>query len=406
MLAPGRPNNRSAVRAEQEKDNSQILRIALNLITIVTILVAFGLVMLYSASYGRAGVKFFSNQLIWTSLGIAGGAACFIIGYRRMAELSIIWMLLSFIALILCLFFKPINGAHRWLQFGSFSIQPSEFAKVAVSLFVAKYCSDYPWTFSKLKASNGLLKLGFFLLPVLIAVFAGRDYGTTLLIIATAFATLMAAGLYWRYLVIPLSIVGALSFYVYFFDPERLSRATSFLHPELVHKGDGYQLWNGLLALGSGNWFGVGFMESRMKAKYLPEAHTDFILAVIGEELGFIAIFAIIILYSLFCLNAIKISLKAYSRLGTLLGFALCCGITLQAIINLLVVSGSAPTKGMPAPFMSYGGSNMISCIIAVGLLVSIASEAYDAEADKRIREAISGKLFFFLKRKKNTTSK
>lgn len=402
MLAPGRHNKRSGTQ-KSEKDNNQSLRLALNLITVVTILVAFGLVMLYSASYGRAGVKFFSNQLIWITLGIAGGTSCFVIGYRRMAELSVIWMLLSFLALILCLFFKPINGAHRWLQFGGFSIQPSEFAKVAVSLFAAKYCSDYPWTFSKLKANNGLLKLGVFTMPVICAVLAGRDFGTTILIATTAFATLMAAGLYWRYLVLPLIGGGLIATYIYLFDAERLARATSFMHPELVHQGEGYQLWNSLLALGSGNWFGIGFMESRMKAKYLPEAHTDFILAIIGEELGFTAIFAIIVLYSLFCINAIKISLKAYSRLGTLLGFALCCGISLQAIINLLVVSGSAPTKGMPAPFISYGGSNMISCLIAVGLLVSIASEAYDPEADKRIRESIKSKLFFFIRRKKNT---
>ena len=400
MLVPNRHKRSSTGTVKTDSDNSQILRSALNLITVVTLLVAFGLVMLYSASSGRAGVKFFSNQLIWISLGIAGGTGCFIIGYRRMAELSIIWMILSFLALILCLFFDPINGAHRWLQFGKFSIQPSEFAKVAVSLFVAKYCSDYPWTFSKMKAPNGLVKLGVITLPVIAAVLAGRDFGTTILIAATAFSTLLVAGLYLRYLVFPLCGLGLIAVYIYFFDAERLARATSFMHPELVHKGEGYQLWNSLLALGSGNWFGIGFMESRMKAKYLPEAHTDFILAIIGEELGFIAIFAIILLYALFCYNAMKISLKAYSKLGTLLGFALCCGITFQAIINLMVVSGSAPTKGMPAPFISYGGSNIISCLIAVGLLVSIASEAYDAEADKRIREAICGKLFFFLKRK------
>lgn len=402
MLVPSRYKAASAGRNSTDNDNSQIIRAALNLITVVTILVAFGLVMLYSASSTRAGVKFFSNQLIWISLGVAGGTGCFIIGYRRMAELSLIWMLLSFFALILCLFFDPINGAHRWLQFGSFSIQPSEFTKVAVALFVAKYCSDHPWTFSKIRSNNGLIKLGVATLPVLAAVLAGRDFGTTILISATAFITLLAAGLYVRYFVFPLIGLGLISAYIYFFDAERLARATSFMHPELVHKGEGYQLWNSLLALGSGNWFGIGFMESRMKAKYLPEAHTDFILAIIGEELGFIAIFAIILLYSLFCWNAIKISLKAYSRLGTLLGFALCCGIVLQAIINLLVVSGSAPTKGMPAPFISYGGSNMISCLVAVGLLVSIASEAYDADADKRIRETICSKLFFFMKWKKN----
>ena len=385
---------------ESDQQDSQILRAVINLVTVVTILVAFGLVMLYSASYGRAGMKFFSNQLIWVGLGLAGGITAFVIGYRRMADLSLIWILLSFFALVSCLFFKPINGAHRWIQFGSFSIQPSEFAKVAVALFVAKYCSDHAWTFAKIKAKNGLLKLGAVLGLVILAVLAGRDLGTSVLISATAFLTLLAAGLYFRYLIIPAIGIGVIALYIYLFDAERLARVTSFLHPEQVQQGEGYQLWNSLLALGSGNWLGIGFMESRMKARYLPEAHTDFILAIIGEELGYIAILLIIFLYTAFCVNALKISLRAYSRLGTLLGFALCCGITFQAAINLLVVSGSAPTKGMPAPFISYGGSNMIACLTGVGLLVSIASEAYDPEADKYIRETIINKLFFPFRRR------
>ncbi len=397
MLVPGRHKNISAV---QQGDNTQMVKTALSLIIVVAILVAFGLVMLYSASSGRSGVKFFSNQLIWVSIGTAGAISCFVIGYRRMAELSLIWMGLSFVALVICLFFPEINGAKRWIQLGGFSIQPSEFAKIAASLFVAKYCSDHPWTFSKLKTQNGLLKMGLILAPVVGAVIAGKDFGTAILIFTTAFAAMLAAGLYLRYLVIPVVLGGMLATYIYFFDVERLSRATSFLHPERVTKTDGYQLWNSLIALGSGNWCGIGFMESRMKARYLPEAHTDFIIAIIGEELGFIALLTIIVLYTLFCRNSAKIALNSTSRLGTLLGFALCCGVTLQAVINLMVISGSAPTKGMPAPFISYGGSNMISCLIAVGLLISIASEAYDAEADRRIRESISNVLFFFRRRK------
>lgn len=401
MTISGKARNpESSTRQSTADDGHQIMRNVLNMMTIVTLLVAFGLVMLYSASFSRAGVKFFSNQLIWITLGITGGLGCFVIGYRRMADLSLVWMALSFVALITCLFFKPINGAHRWLQFGSFSIQPSEFAKIAVALFTAKYCSDYQWTFSKFNARNGLLKLGLTAMLVIGAVLAGRDFGTTILIGAMFCVTLLVAGLYVRYVIFPLIALGLISAYIYFFDAERLARATSFMHPELVQQGEGYQLWNSLLALGSGNWFGIGFMESRMKARYLPEAHTDFIISIIGEELGYIALFAIILLYAGFCRCAIKISMKAYTRLGTLLAFALCCGIIFQAIINLSVISGSVPTKGMPAPFISYGGSNMIACLIAVGLLVSIASEAYDPEGDRRIREAIIDKIFFFRRKK------
>ena len=401
MAISGKTRHQDISVQQNAGGDSQIMLTALHLVTIVTLLVAFGLVMLYSASFSRAGVKFFSNQLIWIFLGIAGGFSCFAVGYRRMADLSLIWMALSFVALIACLFFKPINGAHRWLQFGGFSIQPSEFAKIAVALFTAKYCSDYQWTFSKFKAHNGLLKLGITAMLVICAVLAGRDFGTTILIGAMFCVTLFAAGLYLRYVIFPMLAVGMMALYIYLFDAERLARATSFLHPELVHQGEGYQLWNSLLALGSGNWFGIGFMESRMKARYLPEAHTDFIVSIIGEELGFIALLIIILLYASFCWCAVKIAKRAYSRLGTLLAFALCCGVPFQAIINLSVISGSVPTKGMPAPFISYGGSNMIACLVAVGLLVSIASEAYDPEGDKRIREAIMGKIFFFIRKKK-----
>ena len=134
-------------------------------------------------------------------------------------------------------------------------------------------------------------------------------------------------------------------------------------------------MWNSLLALGSGNWFGIGFMESRMKHLYLPESHTDFILAIVGEELGLIAMLLVIAAYGVWTWNALKISLSANYRLGMLLGFGLTMLISCQAAINLAVISGSIPTKGMPAPFISYGGSNMIVAMITVGLLISIAEE-------------------------------
>ena len=130
-------------------------------------------------------------------------------------------------------------------------------------------------------------------------------------------------------------------------------------------------------------------MTSRLKAKYLPEAHTDFILAIVGEELGFIAMTAVIILYTLYGYYALKIALRANSRLGMLLGFALTFGITIQAVINLAVVSGSAPTKGMPAPFISYGGSNLIACLLATGLLVSIAFDTIDPDYNLRLAEKL-----------------
>ena len=183
--------------------------------------------------------------------------------------------------------------------------------------------------------------------------------------------------------------------YIVWFDPVRLARITSFLRPEDVQREEGYQLWNSLLALGSGGWFGIGFMESRLKARYLPEAHTDFILAIVGEELGLVAMAGVVLLYLAFTWFGLRIATRATSRLGMLLGFGLTLGISLQAWINLLVVTGTAPTKGMPAPFISYGGSNMMASLIAVGLLVSIAADAAYPCYNERYWELLRGRLSF-----------
>ena len=349
-----------------------------SLLLMTTILVVFGLTMLYSASFGHAGLTYFRKQLLWVALGLMAAVTVFIVGYRKIADTSPLWMGICFVALMAAKFlFPPVNGASRWIRLpGGASIQPSEFAKVAIVLFVAHYCSEHPRTFANIRTKYGLLPLLAITGLLIGSILLGKDLGTTVLATVAATAALFAAGLYLRYMVIPLALFVAAGVFVYLFDPMRMGRVTSFLNPEAVQAGKGYQLWVSLMALGSGNWFGIGFMESRMKAKYLPEAHTDFILSVIGEELGFVAMAALIILYTLWGFFALRIALNSNSRLGAILGFALCCSITLQAGINIAVVSGSIPTKGMPAPFISFGGSSMIASLIAVGLLMSIAMES------------------------------
>ncbi len=381
------------------EDTSSAIIPARWLLLVVTLLVVFGLTMLYSASYNTAGLKYFRNQLIWVALGSAGAFAAFVVGYRRIAAGRYWWMGICFVLLLAAvLFFPAINGANRWIRIRlpglELSLQPSEFAKIAVALFVAKYCSDNLRTFALLRSRNGLLPLALGAGLLIGGILIGRDFGTTLLVLSVTCLTLFIAGLNLRYFVIPAVIVALLGVYIVLHDPTRLARITSFTRPELVQQDEGYQLWNSLLALGSGGWTGIGFMESRMKAKYLPEAHTDFILAIVGEELGLIWMLILIVLYGWFTVCALKISLQSPSRLGMLLGFALTMGITLQAAINIAVVSGSAPTKGMPAPFISYGGSNLMASLIAVGLLVSIAAETaypgYNEEYLNAIRRTFS----------------
>jgi len=366
----------------------------------VTVLTVFGLTMLYSASYGTAGLKFFRNQLLWLVMGMAGGGVAFVLGYRKLTNYSLVFMGISFVLLLVAaLCFPPVNGACRWIKFRlggmDLSIQPSEFAKIAVALFVAKYCSENLRTFNDLRGRHGMLPLAAVAGMVVGGVLLGKDLGTTVLIATMAISITVAAGLYLRYMIFPAIGATLIGVYIYFFNPTRLARVTSFTQPELVQQDSGYQLWNSLLALGSGNWFGIGFMESRLKAKYLPEAHTDFILAIVGEELGYIGMISVILLYALFTYYALKISLKSDSRLGILLGFGLTVGIVLQAVINISVISGSAPTKGMPAPFISYGGSNLMASLIAIGILLSIAADTASPGYNERYLEIIRSKLSF-----------
>ena len=366
--------------AQEETGQAAVIAAARGLLVVVSLLTVFGLTMLYSASYGTAGLKYFRNQLIWVAFGAAGGVAGFLAGYRRIASKAMLWLGISFVLLLTAAFcFPAINGANRWIRFRipgmELSLQPSEFAKIAVALFVAKYCSENFRTFNNLRGRNGMLPLAACAGTVILGILLGRDLGTTILVTCAALGIMVAAGLYLRYLVVPAAFGGLIGVYIYFHDPARVARVVSFSQPELMQQGKGYQLWNSLLALGSGGWRGIGFMESRLKARYLPEAHTDFILAIVGEELGMLAMVGVILLYTAFTWFALRIAIRSNSRLGMLLGFGLTLGISLQALINIGVVTGSIPTKGMPAPFISYGGSNMMASLIAVGLLLSIAAE-------------------------------
>lgn len=368
------------------------------LLFVTAVLAVFGLTMLYSASYGQAGLKYFRNQLIWVCLGAGAGAVVFFAGYRRIVSRTGLWMTLCFLALAAAAFlFEPVNGASRWLRFGPFSIQPSEFAKLATAFFIAKYCSDHSRSFSELFHRRGLLPLAGGILLMIGGILLGKDLGTTVLVLAMASATLFVAGIYLRYAVVPAAILFLFGSYVFFFDSTRMARVTSFLHPEKVQSGSGYQLWTSLMALGSGSWFGTGFMTSRMKERYLPEAHTDFIISVIGEELGLLGVVAVLVLYTLWGYYALRIATKSPSRLGMLLGFAIAFVFTCQAAINIAVVSGSVPTKGMPAPFISYGGSNMIVALTAVGVLISIAVDgAFPGYSERMLSTAAERTKSFF----------
>lgn len=367
----------SPVTSPGEAQAAVSLRYALILFVVVSSMILFGLTMLYSTSFGVAGPMYFKKQLLWCGVGVAFGVVVFLLGYRRVVALSPFIMIGVALLLAVALGFPAVKGAHRWIKIPHIgNIQPSEFAKVAVCLFLAKYCSEHMRNISVWSFRSGFIPVCFFCGIQLGLVMLGKDLGTTLLLGMVLAVTLFAAGLKLRYLALPLLIFPPLLVLVIReFSPERWSRMTSFMDPERYLKEDGYQLWNSLLALGSGKWIGVGFMNSRLKHKYLPEAHTDFILSIVGEELGLAGMIAVILVYMFFVFVAIQISVNAGTRQGMLLGVSLTTTFGLQSFINIGVVSGALPTKGMPAPFISYGGSNLVVCIVAVSLLLSIALE-------------------------------
>lgn len=346
---------------------------------IAFIIMMFGLTMLYSTSFATVGEKFFHAQLKWAVISSVAMVGVVLVGYKRLSNWTP-WMLgLLAILLVWALFSKSINGANRWIIIPvvNMRFQPSELAKVVLALYGAKVTADNLRNINNWKNFKVFLLPGAVIVSILLLVVAGRDLGTTLLLAAAMASLVFAGGMQKRFFILIPFLLALLAFYLWKFDPERLSRVTSFTNPGdmALRESDGYQLWNSLLALGSGGWGGIGFMESRMKLRYLPEAHTDFILAVVGEELGYIGLLAVIAAYLLLGYFGMRIALNSRSRFGMLLAQTITLIILLQAGINIGVVSGALPTKGISAPLISYGGSNLLINMIMVGLLVSIGLE-------------------------------
>ncbi len=380
---------------------------ACGMLIVVTFILLFGLTMLYSTSYDPTfyGVEYFKKQLQWTIVGLFAGITVFVIGHKKLSDMSIVFMLLAMVLLVIADFcFPAIKGAHRWIKLQgigiSANIQPSELAKIAFALYMSKFCA------ANMRYINEIFRpkvIFFFVMCgiVIALILVGKDLGTTLLLTIVMVIVLFVTGMRLRWLIPPVVIFCTLlGIYIKYFDPERLERLISFSDPESCRTKAGYQLWNSLLAFGSGNWVGIGFGESRLKAKYLPEAHTDFILSIVGEELGLVALTLVIFAYLGFAWFALKISLNSRTRQGTLLGIALTSIIVLQAIINIGVVCGAFPTKGMPAPFISYGGSNLVMVLMAVGLLMSIAAETTSRGFHDELLKSLKTTLVFWKKKK------
>lgn len=337
----------------------------------------FGLVMLYSTSFVTQGSAYFRKQLIWMFIGLFAGAGTILIGSKRLSDWSPVMLIVLALLLVWALFCKPINGARRWIQVAGFTLQPSELGKVVITLFMAKFLASRTRAIESAPFKKVMFPSGVWVAPVILLVLLGEDLGTTVLLSSLYMLMLFVAGVRLLYILPFVAFVppGAVLF-IKHFDAMRWNRLTVFMDAESYKATSGYQLWNSLLALGSGGWTGVGFSESRLKLLYLPENHTDFILSIVGEELGFITLLTVVIAYLILVYVGLRISTKARTRQGMLIAFGMSIFIGMQALINIGVITAAFPTKGMPAPMISYGGSNLLACLIAVACVASVAIDS------------------------------
>ena len=357
------------------------------LLTLVTLaLVAFGLVMVYSATSAPAAIgqgdpsSYLKRQSVYAVLGIVLLLAASRTDFRLLRRFA---PLLILVSLVLCtavlILGDPVNGARRWLAVGPAVFQPSELAKLSMAIWAAAYLARRrpPQTLGQLARPLGILA-GLFCVLLL----AEPDLGTATTLLVMLAAMLVVAGTPARVLLAAGAIVGGLVLVAIWFEPYRRARLLSFLNPWDDPQASGFQTIQAMIGLGSGGVFGNGLGQGVQKINYLPEAHTDMILAVIGEELGLVGTTAVIAAFAVFAYAALRIALACSDPFGKRLACglgALVCG---QAVINLAAVLGLAPLTGIPLPFVSYGGSNLVISLTSVGVLLNIAgSRVQEAEA-------------------------
>ncbi|MCC7369998.1 MAG: putative lipid II flippase FtsW [Chloroflexi bacterium] len=364
------------------------------LVGAVALLLAIGAQMVYSASVVIAHNEFgdetyfFTRQLTWIAIGTVGLIAAASIDYRRWQKVSLIGLILTLVALVLVL--VPAlgtvqYGSARWLRLGPLpSFQPSEIAKIVICIYMADWLARKGKNVSKFTTGS----IPFLIILGVIAglVIVEPDMGTAVIICAVAFSVFFVAGANMWHVILGFLpgglLVGAV---VIIFEPYRLDRFLGFIDPFGDPLGKGWQAVQTFYALGSGGWFGVGFGMSRQKAYYLPNAHTDSILAIIGEELGLVGTLAVVILLMVIGWRGLRIALNAPDPFGRLLAIGLTGKVVWQAIINIGAVTSSLPYTGVTLPFVSFGGNSLCMTMIGVGLLLSISRFAVASPVVNRI---------------------
>ncbi|NQT95134.1 MAG: putative lipid II flippase FtsW [Candidatus Omnitrophica bacterium] len=353
-------------------------RIRLFIVTVI--LVVVGTIMIYSASsvfaYEKYGdsAYFLKRHVLYLFIGFVLAASCMSVDYTKFRRYIKPVLLLSMLLLVTVFIpglSRAAGGARRWIAFGPVSFQPSEIAKMALVFYAADVLSrkqseisDFIYGFLPLMTVLGIAVFLILLEP---------DLGTAMALAAMIIIMAFVAGVNMKQIgliTLPgvLAVIGLIAM-----KPYRIKRITAFLNPWADPRGTGFQIIQSFIALGSGGLFGVGLAHSKQKLFYLPEAHTDFIFSIIGEELGLVGTLGVVVLFGAFIYLGFRIAYSARDLFGQFLAFGLVTMIALQAIINIAAVTGSVPTKGLPLPFISYGGTSLVYSMVSVGLLLNIA---------------------------------
>ena len=338
-------------------------------------LLALGIVMLYSAGMAQTGARYLTKQLIWGGLGIFVCFCAAAIDYRWLKKLA--WPLFGITLVLLILVLIPgvgikINGARRWFDLGPMNFQPSELAKITLLIAIAAWGDLQARRMHEFK--YGLFIPGVAIAVTLGLIFKEPDFGTTMLLASVCSILFFVAGASWKYIFPPMGAGLAAISIAIMNDPLRMKRIMSFLHPAQYREGTGFQNYQAMLALGAGGTSGLGLGNGRQKLGFVPLNHSDFIFSVIGEELGVVATIAVVEAFMAIVVCGLYIAWNARDRFGLILGTGITFLIGLQAFINIGVVTSALPNKGLPLPFISYGGSSLVMMLGGIGILLSIAS--------------------------------
>jgi cell division protein FtsW len=348
-----------------------------------------GAVMIFSASavtaeqqYGHSYI-FLLRQAVWLVLSLLGMFALMRWDYRRLSEPTVVFTAMSVVLILLVatFFLDKSHATHRWIRYGPVGIQPSELAKLAIIVYLAwfldlKRRDKGTMEFCKKDFLQSILPAAAPILICVILVLLQPDLGTAVDIVLIATAILYVAGISWKWIAAGAAVSLPALYFLITQVAYRQARLLAFLDPESDPQGAGFQLLQSLIAVGSGGFTGVGLMESKQKLFYLPEAHTDFIYAVISEEFGYMGAVLVIALFAVYGWRGLRAACAAPDSFGRLLAVGITAMVLGQALINFAVVLGMVPTKGIPLPFVSYGGSSLLVMLLATGVLLNISQQA------------------------------